>query len=89
MDVPYDKKRKLTLLVHDSLIDRVRGAVEAGHAASQSAFVEEAVTEYLLGLDREELRREYSVAAKDPLFLADVDQMMRDFEVSDDEVEPS
>lgn len=86
---PYKRKTKVTVLIRGAVYDEVRKAVEAGHAASQSALVEEAVTEYLARRKHAVLRNEYRHAASDPAFLADIDEVMQDFERADAEVDPA
>lgn len=78
-------KRKVTLLLDEAVVERMRSAVERGFAPSQSAVVSEAVVEYGEKRRREELRRAYEEAANDPLFLEDIRTIQREFEPLDDE----
>jgi Arc/MetJ-type ribon-helix-helix transcriptional regulator len=80
-------KRKVTFVLEGELADRIREAVDAGRAESQSGLVQEAVGEYLAQQDREALRAAYAEAARDPAFLADIEQVMRDFAPLDEELE--
>lgn len=72
-------KRKVTLVLDGELADRIREAVDSGRADSQSGLVQEAVGEYLARQDREALRAAYAEAARDPAFVADIEQVMKDF----------
>jgi Arc/MetJ-type ribon-helix-helix transcriptional regulator len=82
-------KRKLTLLIDERIAAGIRSAVEDGAVHSQSALVEEAVTEYLVRKDREALRRAYFEAADDPLFIKDLEEVMADFHSVDTERWPT
>lgn len=54
---------------------------------TKSAVVAEALTLYFAELDREALATAYRDAARDPLFLADNEAVLRDFTTLDAEVE--
>jgi hypothetical protein len=77
------RKKKLTLLVDAGVLEGMRRAVGEGWAPSQSALVQEAVTEYLVAKEREALQKAYGDAASDPGFLADVEAVRRDFRFAD------
>lgn len=83
------RKRKVTLLIDERVAVGIRSAVEGGTVPSQSALVEEAVTEYLVRKDREALRQAYADAADDPLFIKDLEEVMTDFHSVDTERWPT
>lgn len=59
----------------------------AAAAKTKSAVVAEALTLYFAELDRQALATVYQEAARDPLFLADNETVLRDFAALDAEVE--
>ena len=73
---------KATYQLADSTVDRVRVAVQAGHASSMSDFVEQALREKLERLWRDSIRRQIAEAASDPLFQADVREVSEAYEVT-------
>ncbi len=68
-------------LAHDT-VDRVREAVQSGHAATMSEFVEQALREKLERLRRDAIRRQIAEAATDPLFQADVREVSEAYDVA-------
>lgn len=74
--------RKATFVLPAVLLAQVRHLVEAGLAESASALVREAVEERVRQLREEELAREFREAARDPLFLADLEETEEAFAVS-------
>lgn len=71
--------KKATFVLPQSLLQELRRVVEAGQAESVSALVRESVEARLRELREERLRREFCEAAQDPLFMADMEQVARDF----------
>lgn len=80
-------KRKVTLVLEADVADGIKQAVESGRARSQSGLVQEAVVEYLAHQQREAMRAAYAEASRDPSFLRDVEQVRRDFEPLDAQLE--
>ncbi len=76
---------KVTLSLDAELLERVRKVVQAGNAKSQSAFFEDALRAKLRQIEWEAWRREMEEAGKDPLFLADIEEVERDFMHADAE----
>jgi Arc/MetJ-type ribon-helix-helix transcriptional regulator len=78
---------KVTYSLPENLVEGVRSIVSEGGAPSYSAFVERAIEE---ALERERERRlesELAEAAQDPLFLADIAEVAREFEHADAETD--
>lgn len=76
---------KVTLSLDSALMDEVRRLVKEGEAKSQSAFFEEALRLKVRHMKREKRRQGWIEASKDPLFLADVEEVERDFAHADAE----
>ncbi|MCZ6892388.1 MAG: ribbon-helix-helix domain-containing protein [Chloroflexi bacterium] len=78
-------QKKVTLSLDANLIEDVQQLVGAGEAKSQSAFVEEALRARLKQLEREAWERSLEAASKDPMYLADMEEVERDFMYADAE----
>lgn len=78
---------KVTYSLPEDLVAGVRSAVSEGAAPSYSAFVERALAEALARERERRLEGELAEAARDPLFLADLAEVARDFEHADAEAE--
>jgi len=63
----------------------MREVVQKGSVASQNAFVREALQHQLKRLREAEFEREMEEAARDPLFLQDMEECMHDFRFVDAE----
>ena len=79
------RDKKATYSLPEDLLHEVRLVVKAGAAPSYSAFVEDALREAVARARDEQLVREFRRAARDPLFLADNDEVEKDFESTDAE----
>lgn len=66
-------------MLPQSLLDEMRSVVARGAAESVSALVRESLESRLAELRELSLSREYDEASRDPLFLADQEECMRDF----------
>lgn len=75
--------KKATFVLPQALLDELRQAVESGQADSASSLVRDSLEMRLRALREERLRREFEAAAADPLFLADLDEVRRDFAAAD------
>lgn len=78
---------KVTYSLPRELVDRVRSVVSEGAAPSYSAFVERALEDAVHREREDRLAEELQDAARDPLFLADIAEVSRDFEHVDAELE--
>lgn len=75
--------RKVTYSLPEELLGDMESAVREGAAPSYSAFVAEALRERLERLREERLREAFAEAARDPLFLEDVEETMEAFSAAD------
>jgi Arc/MetJ-type ribon-helix-helix transcriptional regulator len=79
------RNRKVTFSLPPQLMEEVKELVQAGVAASQNAFVEQALMQRVREARKELLRQEFQEAARDPLFLRDIEETMADFAAADAE----
>jgi len=75
--------RKVTYSLPNELLQAMEDAVREGAAPSYSAFVAEAVKERLERLTEQRLREAFATAARDPLFLEDVEATTQAFAAVD------
>jgi Arc/MetJ-type ribon-helix-helix transcriptional regulator len=76
---------KVTFSLPADLVRRARELVAGGHFPSQNALVRAALERELREARENQLRAEYEEAARDPLFLRDIEEAMRDFAAVDSE----
>jgi Arc/MetJ-type ribon-helix-helix transcriptional regulator len=71
---------KATFILNDQLMAEAKKIVEKGLYKSINAFVESAIKAEIKKHKKERLRAAIVEASKDPLFLADIGEVERDFE---------
>ena len=76
---------KVTLSLDANLLQQVKQLVQAGEAKSQSEFFEKALRAKLQQIEREVWERSLEAASKDPMYLADIEEVERDFTYADAE----
>lgn len=74
-----EKGVKFTFVLPNSLAQDLREAVEKGVAPSQNALVREALKREMKRLRKEAIAADMREAAKDPLFMQDLEECMRDY----------
>jgi len=74
---------KTTFVIKDEIIMQVKEAVKEGCYKSMTAFVESAPKNKLEDLKKEKIRKEILKASKNPLFLADIAEIEKDFKHAD------
>lgn len=82
------KIKKITFSLPVYQIDRVKKLVSEGYRSSQNTLVSEALDLYLKEIERKKVREVMLRAAKDPLFLADIDECVENFRHGDKECIP-
>ena len=87
--MPSRPVRKVTYALPEDLVVRIREAVREGAAPSYSAFVVEALEERVRQAKERRLAEAFEDAGRDPEFLEDVHEAMRDFSDADEEMERS
>jgi hypothetical protein len=78
-------KKKATFVLDASLLAAAQGCVQDGAIKSMNALMEQALSEFLAKLQAHEIQQALVAASTDPLFLADIDEVLRDFDVVDQE----
>ncbi len=76
-------KKKTTFILDDGIIGQAKEIVEKGTFKSMNAFVETAIKDELERIKKERIKAAIKDAAKDPLFLADIREIEKDFEYVD------
>lgn len=79
------KAKNVTFHLPPELIDKYKVYVKQKYIPSVNAAVKEALEEYSKRIEKEILKHEMIKAAKDPLFLNDLMENMKVFEVTDTE----
>jgi flavin-dependent dehydrogenase len=74
------KSKNVTFNLPPELIDKYKVYVKSNFIPSVNAGVKEALEEYSKRIEKEMLKKEMQKAAKDPLFLDDLNESMKDFE---------
>jgi len=57
--------------------------VEKGHFRSMNALVETAIKDELDAIRKDQIRKEIVQAGRDPMFLADIEEIEKDFKHAD------
>ena len=70
---------KATFILDEEIMEKGRALVKEKRFKSMNAFVEKAIRDKLDALDKEEIKKALLEASKDPLFLADIRDIERDF----------
>lgn len=78
-------KVKATFSIRRDLLEAAAAAVAQGAAPSKNALVERALQHELRVLRRRALAAQWAQAAKDPLFLRDVQETQEEFSSADAE----
>ena len=78
-------KKKATFVLDVSLLAAAQAFVQGGAMKSMNALMEQALREFLAKLQAHEIQQALVAASTDPLFLADIDEVLRDFDVVDQE----
>ena len=81
----YPTKKQATFVLDASMLEAAQSLVQTGAVTSMDALVEQALTDFLDKLRHQELQQALLAASTDPLFLADVEDVLRDFDTGDQE----
>ncbi len=79
------KSRKATFSLHEDLLAALNEAVARGAAPSKNALVEQALRRELKEIRRRILAAAWEEAARDPLFMRDVQEIQEAFKSADAE----
>ena len=78
---------KATFQVSDQILLQAKEAVAKGYAKSLSNLVEISLKDTLQRIKEEQIRIALKKASEDPLYLADIEEISKDFEYLDYEEE--
>ncbi|MDF2519621.1 MAG: hypothetical protein K0R84_249 [Clostridia bacterium] len=78
--------KNVTFSLPIELIEKLKVLAKDNYIPSLNAGVKEALEEYTRTIEKEVLKNKMIKAAKDPLFMQDLNESMRSFEHSDKEV---
>lgn len=73
-------KKKTTFILDERIIEQAKEIIEKGTFKSMNAFVETAIKDELVSINKERIKDAIKDAANDPLFLADIREIEKDFE---------
>lgn len=76
---------KATFILDEKIMEKGRALVRGKRFKSMNAFVEKAIRDKLTALGKEEIKKALLEASKDPLFLADIKEIEKEFAHSDSE----
>ncbi len=79
------KTKKATFNLHTDVLDALDEVMALGIAPSKNAVVEQALIKEVKELRRQERKALWQEAAKDPLFLKDIEEVEADFQYADAE----
>lgn len=73
-------KKKTTFILDEKIIEQAKEIIEKGTFKSLNAFVETAIKDELVSINKELIKAAIKDAANDPLFLADIREIEKDFQ---------
>ncbi len=77
------KVKNVTFSLPTELMEKYKSYAKSSYIPSVNAGVKEALEEYSLKIEKDKLKKEMMKAAKDPIFVQDLEESMRAFEYSD------
>lgn len=77
------KIKNVTFSLPTDLMEKYKEYAKSDYIPSVNAGVKEALEEYALKIEKGKLKKEMQEAAKDPLFIQDLEESMQAFEHSD------
>jgi len=86
MNKKNESNKNVTFTLPVYLIEKYREYAAEKHIPSISAGVREALVKYSYKIEEEILHKKMKEAAKDPLFIKDLEECMNDFEIIDNEL---
>lgn len=77
--------KNVTFSLPTEIVEKFKEYAKNNYIPSLNAGVKEALEEYVKRVEKEKLRQEMLEASKDPQFMKDLEDSMKDFEASDTE----
>ncbi len=75
--------KKATFVLDEELVEEAKEVVKKGLFKSMSSFVEASIKDELERIRKKQIKTAIIDASNDPLFLADIKQVEKDFEFAD------
>ena len=75
--------KKATFMLDEQMMKLAKEYVEKGHFRSMNALVETAIKDELDAIKKDQIRKEIVQAGRDPMFLADIEEIEKDFQHAD------
>jgi Arc/MetJ-type ribon-helix-helix transcriptional regulator len=75
--------KKATFMLDEQMMKLAKEYVEKGHFRSMNALVETAIKDELDAIRKDQIRKEIVQAGRDPMFLADIEEIEKDFKHAD------
>jgi Arc/MetJ-type ribon-helix-helix transcriptional regulator len=72
--------KKATFVIDEQMMKLAKEYVEKGHFRSMNALVETAIKDELDAIRKDQIRKEIVQAGRDPMFLADIEEVEKDFQ---------
>jgi DNA replicative helicase MCM subunit Mcm2 (Cdc46/Mcm family) len=80
-----NKTKNVTFSLPIDLMEKYKNYAKSNYIVSVNAAVKEALEEYSLKIEKDQLKKEMMMAAQDSLFIQDLEECMQAFEPSDRE----
>ena len=77
------KIKNVTFSLPTDLMEKYKEYAKSDYIPSVNAGVKEALEEYAIKIEKDRLKKEMQEAARDPLFIEDLEESMKSFEHSD------
>jgi DNA replicative helicase MCM subunit Mcm2 (Cdc46/Mcm family) len=79
----YVQSKNVTFSLPVELMEKYKGYAKSNDIPSVNGAVKEAMEEYSVKIEKKKLKQQMLKAAKDPLFMKDLEESMLAFESSD------
>ena len=81
------KVKNITFSLPIEVIEKLKEYTKKNYITSMNSCVKEALEDYIKKIEKEQLEREMIEAARDDIFMQDLEESMHSFEFSDNEME--
>lgn len=81
------KAKNVTFSLPLEVIEKLKEYAKNNYISSMNSGVKEAIEDYMKKIEKEQLAKKMVEASKDNMFMEDLEESMRSFEFSDNEME--
>ncbi|MBN1468548.1 MAG: hypothetical protein JW924_07465 [Fusobacteriaceae bacterium] len=81
------KAKNVTFSLPIEVIEKLKEYAKNNYISSMNSGVKEAIEDYMKKIEKEQLAKKMIEASKDNMFMEDLEESMRSFEFSDNEME--